>query len=94
MATDEMQDAVMRAPELVAFEQTVGVAHEIAIGEEQKLDQIEHRFGVLALGLRPDRALQSSFHANAPEIKSVLLTCFRQSAARQASSGNSAECAG
>ena len=42
---DEMQDTMMRAAEPISLEQPVGIADEIAIGEEQKLDQIEHRLG-------------------------------------------------
>ena len=36
-----MQHAVMRASETVIFEQPVGVADEIAIGEEEQLHEIE-----------------------------------------------------
>ena len=39
-AVDEMQDAVMGAAEAVFGEDAVGIADEIAIGEEQKLDQV------------------------------------------------------
>ena len=42
-AADKMQDAVMRAAKAVIFEQPVGVADEIPIGEEQEFDQVEHR---------------------------------------------------
>ncbi len=38
-----MQHPVMRAPEAELGERLVGVAHEVAIGEEQQLDQVENR---------------------------------------------------
>ena len=52
MTVDEMQHAMMRTPEGEAFEKPVGVADEIAIGEEEQFDQVEHRRGV---GLRAGR---------------------------------------
>ena len=42
-AADEVQHPVMRAAEAEAVQQTVCIAHEIAVGEEQKLDQVEQR---------------------------------------------------
>src|SRR5688572_16294414 len=49
IAADEMQDSVMGAPEADGAEDDVGIGSEIAIGEEQKLDQLDklligHRF--------------------------------------------------
>ncbi len=41
MAVDEMQHPVVRAAEIEARQHLVGVADEVAIGEKQKLDQIE-----------------------------------------------------
>ena len=41
MAVDEMQHAVMRAAEAEIGEDGIGVAGEIAIGEEQQLDEVE-----------------------------------------------------
>ncbi len=37
-AVDEVQDTMMRAPEAVAFQDVVRVGREIAVGEEQQLD--------------------------------------------------------
>ncbi len=41
MAIDEMQHAVMRAAEAEILQDRVGVAGEIAIGEEQQLGEFE-----------------------------------------------------
>ena len=41
MAIDEMQDAVMGAAEAEIFEDGVGVAGEIAVGEEQQLGEFQ-----------------------------------------------------
>ena len=41
MAIDEMQHAVMRAAEIEIGEDGVGIAGEIAIGEEQQLGEFE-----------------------------------------------------
>ena len=40
IAIDEMQHAVVRAPEAEFREHVVGIAGEIAIGEEQQLDHV------------------------------------------------------
>ena len=48
-AVDEIQHAMMGAAEIVAQQQPVGVADEIAIGEKQGLDQVEHRLGAARL---------------------------------------------
>ena len=45
LAAHEMEHAVMRAAETVGFEQPVGVADEVAIGEEKQFDQVVHRRG-------------------------------------------------
>ena len=46
MAVDEMDDAVMGAAEAVAEERRVGIGDEVAIGEEEQLD--ERNLGLLA----------------------------------------------
>jgi hypothetical protein len=38
-----MQHSVVRAPELVIFEEAVGITNEIAIREEEQLDDVVHR---------------------------------------------------
>jgi hypothetical protein len=48
MASDEMDDAMMGAPESVAREDRIGLCGEIAIGKEQQLDSLPH----LVLGRR------------------------------------------
>jgi hypothetical protein len=45
MTIDEVQHAVVGAAEAETLEDVVGVAHEIAIGEEQELDQVDHGLG-------------------------------------------------
>jgi hypothetical protein len=40
----------MGAAKADIFEDTVRVAHEVAIGEKQKFDQIEHGFGLFGRG--------------------------------------------
>ena len=53
-----MQHAMMGAAETVGLEQPVGVADEIAIGEEQQFDQVEQRRLLAAprpMALRPGR---------------------------------------
>ena len=48
MAPDEMHHPVMRPAKTVLLEDRVGLGGEVAIGEEQQLDPLPHRF----LGLR------------------------------------------
>ena len=43
LAVDEMQHPVMGAAEAVVGEDPVGIADEIAIGEEQQFDQVVGR---------------------------------------------------
>ena len=43
LPVDEMQDAVMRPAEAVVGEDAVGIADEVAIGEEEQLDQVVGR---------------------------------------------------
>jgi hypothetical protein len=45
-----MQDAVVGAAKTDVFEDAVGVAHEIPIGEEEQFDQIEHGLGLFDRG--------------------------------------------
>ena len=58
LAVDEVQHAVMRPPEAVVGEDPVGVADEVAIGEEQQLDEVvgrllgERRAGALPRRMR------------------------------------------
>ena len=40
MAQDEVKHSMMRATKAQALQQPVGVGHEIAIGEEEQLDQL------------------------------------------------------
>ena len=43
IAVDEMQHPVMGAAEAELFEHVVGIAHEVAVGEEQELDHVPDR---------------------------------------------------
>ena len=43
LPTNKMQHPVMRASEAEGFEQAVRVADEVAVGEVEKFDQVEHR---------------------------------------------------
>jgi len=52
IAIDEMQHAMMGAAEVELLQHLVGVADEIAIGEEQQFDQIEIGLGGLEGRLR------------------------------------------
>ena len=47
IAVDEMQHPVMRAAEAELRQHVVGIADEIAIGEEQKLDDVPDRLALL-----------------------------------------------
>jgi hypothetical protein len=49
IAVDEMQHAVVRAPETELGEHMIGIADEVAIGEEQQLDDVPGR-AILAGG--------------------------------------------
>src|SRR5690606_36454576 len=49
VAVDEMQHAMMRAAEAQPREALIGVADEVAIGEEQELDEVIGRPAGLAL---------------------------------------------
>ena len=51
IAADEMDDAMMRPPKAEIGEDCVGVGNEIAIGEEQKLDELDDLL-LLAFGSR------------------------------------------
>ena len=62
IAADEMHDAMMRAPEAEFGQDGVGIGDEIAIGEEQQLDQADDVLVALASRLR--------------EIMSAILTYF------------------
>ena len=46
IAVDEVQDAVVGAAEAELFQHLVRIADEIAIGEEQKLDEVPVRFAL------------------------------------------------
>jgi hypothetical protein len=64
-----MQHAMMRAAELIVFEQAICIAHEIAIGEKQEFDQIIHGdwlipFGCIQLRLRQNIANSRAFSLN------------------------------
>ena len=63
-----MQHAVMRAAEAVILEQAVGVADEIAIGEEEQLDEIDHR---LALDLGRARAVGGNGASRRTSLRST-----------------------
>lgn len=41
---DEVQHAMVRAPEIIIFEQAVSVADKVAVSEKEEFDEIEHRF--------------------------------------------------
>ena len=43
LAVDEVQDPVMGPPETVLVQDPVGIADEVAIGEEEQLDQVVGR---------------------------------------------------
>ena len=45
MAVDEVQHAVVRAAEAELGQDVVGIADEVAIGEEQELDEVPDRLG-------------------------------------------------
>ena len=45
VAVDEMQHAVMGPPEVEFGQHVVGIADEVAVGEEQKLDDVPDRLG-------------------------------------------------
>ena len=48
IAVDEMQHAVVRAAEAELGQHLVGIADEVAIGEEQELDEVPARLAVPA----------------------------------------------
>jgi hypothetical protein len=53
-----MQHAMVRAPESVAYEQPVGVADKVPVGEEEEFDEVEHWRGGGAFA-----KFRSIFHA-------------------------------
>ena len=62
MAIDEMQHAVMRAAEAEILQDGVGVAGEIAIGEEQELGEFEQlRLRQSALAKSPRRHCRAAW---------------------------------
>ena len=58
IAIDEVQHAVMSAPEAELRQDLVGVADEIAIGKEEQLDQIPERLRLVPDFARPDGDVQ------------------------------------
>ena len=58
IAVDEVQDPVVGAAEAELGEHRVGVPDEVAIGEEQKLDQIPERLPFVPDLARPDGDVQ------------------------------------
>ena len=48
IAVDEMQNAVVRPPEGELGQHFIGIANEVAIGEEEKFDEIPAGFGAPA----------------------------------------------
>ena len=86
MAIDEMQHAVMRAAEAEILEDGVGIAGEIAIGEEQQLGEFEQlRLGqgalarrAAAIAARLSALPRGGFSAvSRGSVRSVMLTYFR-----------------
>ena len=79
IAVDEMQHAVMGAAEAELGQHLVGVADEIAIGEEQQLDDVPDRLGAGAgaaapPGARPGR--RPARQVLALKFMSAMLTYF------------------
>ena len=60
IAVDEMDDAVVRAPEAEFLQHVVGIADEIPIGEEQQLDDIPAQNGRTGAGRGLASLLRSS----------------------------------
>ena len=69
---DKIEDAMMGAPKSISFEQPIGVADEIAIGEKEQFDQIIHRL-FAAARCAVEAGLETSDDMNEP-IRSAMLT--------------------
>ena len=81
MAVDEMDDAVVGAAEAEGRQDRVGVGDEIAIGEEQELDEGDFRALVRRKRLLDERLGRSPSNASraaSPGLKftSAMLTYF------------------
>ena len=89
LAADEMQDAVMGAPEAVFVQDPVGIADEVAVGEEEQLDQVVGRRARpgypcrIAETSKPEMRQAPSL---IPNFMSALLTYLRTIVTRQAAS--------
>ena len=71
LPVDEMQDPVMRAAEAVIAEDPVGIADEVAIGEEEQLDQVVGRLlgeDVLAGACRRPQSRDCVRHRTLPSV--------------------------
>ena len=74
IAVDEMHDAVMRAAEPERLQLMVGVADEIAVGEEQQLDDIPAQFADPAAGDAASLPFESGSPEAIEKFMSVILT--------------------
>ena len=92
LTVDEVQHPVMGAPEAEIGEDPVGIADEVAVGEEEKLDQVvDRRLGqdLVAGGRALPGRLQAgggSFIGSPTQFMSALLTYLRPIVTRQATS--------
>ena len=75
IAVDEMQHPVVRAAEAEFLQHVVGIADEVAIGEEQKLDDVPEPARPRAPQARPVGAWRS---AASGAVRSAILTYFGQ----------------
>jgi len=74
ITVDEMHDTVMRPSEPEGLQLMIGVTDEIAVGEEQQLDDIPAQIAGPGLGERPSLA-RESWSGDAPEkLMSAILT--------------------
>src|SRR5208282_6447836 len=73
---DEIEHAMMGASEVIAQQQPIRIADEVAIGEKEQFDQVEHRLlrdflarvGVTRKGARRRvLVLNSVFHSRRPK---------------------------
>src|SRR5262249_24403646 len=76
IAVDEMQHAVVRAAEPELGQHLVGVADEISVGKEQKLNQVPRRLGALVGNVRLGRGRPEGRHIYVSHIDIFRFDCY------------------
>ena len=86
MAVDEVQHPVMRPAEAELGQHVVGIADEVAVGEEQQLDEVPDRLAAVQAAARPGRlagALRRAGNIYVSHIDIFRFDCYPKSRLRE-----------